>query len=92
MALNRKVQGGYPRNKSGFPTHGIAQQCWRRDAGCKLSAQGLFGWPTRQEDASIAGHKTNAEDKNRPMARTVNKMWVKLDTELRENRTEFGIH
>jgi hypothetical protein len=27
VALNRKVQGGDSRNISGFPTHGIAQQC-----------------------------------------------------------------
>ena len=85
VALNREVQGGDPRNKSGFPTHGIAQQCWRRDAGCKLSAQGLFGWPTPQEDNSIAGHKSNAEYKKRPLTGTIAKMEANLVTEVGEH-------
>jgi len=33
VALNRRVQGGFARNISGFPTHGSAQQYWRRKTG-----------------------------------------------------------
>ena len=49
VALNRKVQGGDPRSKSGGPTSGIAQHCCQRVAKKIASAQGLLDWQTLQE-------------------------------------------
>ena len=48
VALNRKVQGGDPRSKSGGPTSGIAQHCCQRVAKKIASAQGLLDWQTLQ--------------------------------------------
>ena len=53
VALNRKVQGGDPRNKSGGPTSGIAQHRCQRVAKKIVSAQGLLDWQTLQGSYSI---------------------------------------